>query len=302
MYQYPKAILSIPQLVQKMQNYGMIISSVPDAENIISRIGYFRLRGYCFHFFDHTTQQYLPGTNFSAVYELYKFDFELSHLLFDFITKIEVSLRARLVDSLLIHNDALILNDPSYFDDKELYWKNMSAISSEIARSNDVFVKHNFDKHDGVIPVWAVAEILSFGTLSKLIKTLKIGAGSSLSKLVNHYRYMSPNQKLVAPSKQMFTSWIQSVSILRNICAHNGRVYNRTITTMPELVLQDVQNPRPKSGGLYQVVMAMKYLRPSDEDWNEFKVAVNATFSKYKSVVDLARLNFPTDWANHFQI
>ena len=302
MYQYPKAILSIPQLVQKMQNYGMIISSVPDAENIISRIGYFRLRGYCFHFFDHTTQQYLPGTNFSDVYELYKFDFELSHLLFDFITKIEVSLRARLVDSLLIHNDALILNDPSYFDDKERYWKNMSAISSEIARSNDVFVKHNFDKHDGVIPVWAVAEILSFGTLSKLIKTLKIGAGSSLSKLVNHYRYMSPNQKLVAPSKQMFTSWIQSVSILRNICAHNGRVYNRTITTMPELVLQDVQNPRPKSGGLYQVVMAMKYLRPSDEDWNEFKVAVNAIFSKYISVVDLARLNFPTDWANHFQI
>ena len=49
----------------------------------------------------------------------------------------------------------------------------MSVISSEISRSNDVFMKHHFRKHDGAIPIWAIVEVVSFGTLSKLIKNLK---------------------------------------------------------------------------------------------------------------------------------
>lgn len=65
------------------------------------------------------------------------------------ISKIEVSLRVRLVEALLIHGDSLVLQDSSLFRDKKLYWQNMSTIASEIARSNDVFIKHNFDNHDG---------------------------------------------------------------------------------------------------------------------------------------------------------
>ena len=42
-----------------------------------------------------------------------------------------------------------------------------------------MFIKHNFDNHDGGVPVWAAAEVLSFGTLSKIIKNLKTGTGSS---------------------------------------------------------------------------------------------------------------------------
>ena len=40
----------------------------------------------------------------------------------------------------------------------------MATVASEIARSNDVFIKHNFDNHDGEVPVWAAVEVLSFGT------------------------------------------------------------------------------------------------------------------------------------------
>ena len=67
------------------------------------------------------------------------------------------------------------MQDSSIFNEKKLYWQNMSTVASEIAQSNDVFIKHNFDNHDGEAPVWAVIEVLSFGTLSKIIKNLKIG-------------------------------------------------------------------------------------------------------------------------------
>lgn len=67
----------------------------------------------------------------------------------------------------------------------------MSTVASEIARSNDVFIKHNFDNHDGEVPVWAAVEVLSFGTLSKIIKNLKTGTGSSYSILALNYQYKS---------------------------------------------------------------------------------------------------------------
>lgn len=118
------------------------------------------------------------------------------------ISKIEVSLRVRLVESLLIHREPLVLQDSSIFKDKKLYWQNMSTIASEIARSNDVFIKHNFNNHDGEVPVWAIVEVLSFGTLSKIIKNLKTGTGSSYSVLAANYQYKSQKGNLVNPSKK----------------------------------------------------------------------------------------------------
>ena len=127
------------------------------------------------------------------------------------ISKIEVALRARLIESLLVHKDPLILHDTSVFKDKKLYWINMAAICSEISRSKDVFIAHNFSNHEGEIPVWAAIEVLSFGTLSKIIKNLKSGEESALSFLVKQYGYISEKNKLVYPSRNMLSSWIQSI-------------------------------------------------------------------------------------------
>ena len=85
---------------------------------------------------------------------------------------------------------------------KKRYWQNMSTVASEIARSNDVFIKHNFDNHDGEVPVWAAVEVLSFGTLSKIIKNLKTGTGSSYSILASNYQYRSKKGNLVKPSQK----------------------------------------------------------------------------------------------------
>ena len=50
------------------------------------------------------------------------------------ISKIEVALRVRLVEALLIHGEPLVLQDSSILKKKKLYWKNMSTVASEIAR------------------------------------------------------------------------------------------------------------------------------------------------------------------------
>ena len=195
----------------------MVITSREDVEKALKSVGFYRLRGYSFHLYDNATKKYVPGTKFEDILRLYQFDQELSSLIFLMISKIEVALRVRalrvrLVEALLIHGEPLVLQDSSIFKEKKLYWQNMSTVASEIARSNDVFIKHNFDNHEGEVPVWAAVEVLSFGTLSKIIKNLKTGTGSSYSILAANYQYKSKKGNLVNPSQKMLASWIQGVS------------------------------------------------------------------------------------------
>ncbi len=288
------------QLIQKLRNAGMIIDSQDEAEMALTTIGYYRLKGYSFHYMDPSTQKYVSGTHFSNVLKLYHFDSELSHLLFSYLSQIEVALRARLVNAFQITQDALILHDPSAFKDKQIYWRNQGTIASEINRSNDVFIEHNFNNHEGAIPLWASVEIMSFGTISKTIKNMKTGSNSAFSTLIQNYKFKNANGNVINPSKDMFTSWLQAVSVMRNICAHNGRIYNRAISTRPQLIFSDIINPQPRYNGLYQIILSMKYLRPSDESWAIFTNDFNKLLIKYTGAYDINRLNFPSDWKNHF--
>lgn len=63
-----------------------------------------------------------------------------------------------------------------------------------------MYIKHNFDNHDGEVPVWAVVEVLSFGTLSKIIKNLKTGQESSYAILAANYQDKSKKGNFISPS------------------------------------------------------------------------------------------------------
>lgn len=154
MYQYPKTILTIQQQKQAYIDSGVEISSLQEVEEAMRTIGYYRLRGYSFQLYDNVSKKYKAGTKFRDILKIYYFDQKLSNLIFFMISKIEVALRVCLVEALLEYGDALILQDSSIFKDKKKYWQNMSIVSSEIARSNDLFIKHNFNKYEGEVPVW----------------------------------------------------------------------------------------------------------------------------------------------------
>ena len=137
---------------------------------------------------------------------------------------------------------------------------------------------------------------------SKIIKNLKTGTGSSYFILASNYQYKSKKGNLVKPSQKMLASWIQSVSVLRNMCAHNSRIYNRTIHTTPEILDVDKVVPSPAHNGLYQILLAMKYLRSSDEEWVTFVAAFDKLIQNNIDVVSLTAMNLPADWKAHLSV
>ena len=302
MKNYPKAIRSTQDLLIALQTKGMIIPDISFAMKITERIGYYRLRGYAFHLIDEKTGYFFPNTSFDSVLQLYRFNSELSSLLFSMSSKIEVALRARLCESLLSFGDPLIYLDPSVFKDKEIYWKNLGSLCSEINRSDEVFITHNYINHDGQIPIWAAVEVMSFGSLSKFVRNLKTGPNTPYNKLANCYKYLSPKGKMAIPSLDMISSWMHAIVILRNMCAHNSRIYNRSMNKRPIILAGDRQSPPPRYYGLYQILLSMKYLRSCKDEWNSWVHEFQVLLNKYSAFVDLSKLHLPADWKKHLLI
>ena len=100
----------------------------------------------------------------------------------------------------------------------------------------------------------------------------------------------------------MFSSWVQAVSVLRNMCAHNSRIYNRTIHTTPEILNADKVTPAPAHNGLYQILLAMKYLRSSDEEWMLFVNELDKLLQNNGGVLSFTAMNMPTDWKSHLSV
>lgn len=162
MTSYQRTILTTSDLLQKYKDAGLIITDDQKVVDAINEIGYYRLKGYSYHLLNPLTHQYSPGILFDTILNIYQFDAELRSLLFEMTCRIEVALRARFCEAVLQAGDPLIYLDPSIFKDKKIFWQNTGIVASEIARSNELFIKHNYANYDGQIPVWAVVEILSF--------------------------------------------------------------------------------------------------------------------------------------------
>lgn len=131
---------------------------------------------------------------------------------------------------------------------------------------------------------------------------MKADGNSAFSELRKNYKFRGRNGRDVFPSQDMLTSWVYAVSILRNICAHNGRIYNRVFKIRPKLLESDAVSPTPQYYGLYEMLLSMKYLRPSNNSWVDFYNELKQLLNVYYDVCDLYRLNFPVNWEDHLSL
>ena len=74
------------------------------------------------------------------------------------------------------------------------------------------------------------------------------------------------------------------------------------IHTTPEILDVDKITPPPAHNGLYQILLAMKYLRSSDEEWTVFINAFDKLIQNNSDVVSFAAMNLPADWKEHLSV
>ena len=210
---------------------GMDVGDREEAVLLLKRVSYYRLSGYCYPFREFKNNSradtFFPGTRLRDVVALYEFDSRLRTATFAALTPIELAIRARLGHE-LGHLDPLIHLKPEMLEttdrsSKYEYWR--SRYDRELKSSREDFVKHHKQKYGGKLPVWAATEIMDWGSLTYLYEL----SPRSVQNII------SSQCDLTAPQLR---SWLKALNIVRNICAHHGRLFNRVHAISPKLPAQ----------------------------------------------------------------
>ncbi|MFV0912168.1 Abi family protein [Rothia dentocariosa] len=213
---------------------GMDIEDRDEATFLLQQVSYYRLSGYCYPFreFKNSSRAdtFFPGTRWRDVVDLYRFDSRLRTATFTALTPIELAIRAHLGHELgsldpLIHLDPKKLGVTVDTPKEKKYNSWRKRYDRELESSREDFVKHHKQKYGGKLPVWAATEIMDWGSLTYLYEFSPRSVQDAISSRCG----------LNAPQLH---SWLKALNIVRNICAHHGRLFNRVHTISPKLPAQ----------------------------------------------------------------
>ena len=89
-------------------------------------------------------------------------------------------------------------------------------------------------------------------------------------------------------------SWLESISYVRNICAHYGRLYNAKLSKTP-MLYKEYTEVGIGNNRIFGVLLCMKALLKEDLHWNIFVDQIELLFEKYEKV-DIKTMGFTKEW------
>ena len=283
MSSYTKSPLSIEEQVNKLEQRGMLFKNddKKSAENFLSHNNYYRFSGYAFTFQDRKSPKlFKKDVDFETVLNLYEFDSELRSLLMKAISKIEIALRTQIVNNYSMMHLSHWHIDPSLFKDRNRHNEFLKNLQDNIKCSGEDFIRHYNKEYEtpSVPPNWMCLEIISFGQLSLLYKNLDDSKGPKIN-IAKHFGLNTTH---------LLGKWIHGIHIIRNICAHHGRLWNRSIPV--EMLIQneiskDLQNSfikiMPSSPNrIYASICSIQYLLDIIESNNTFRNELKELMNK----------------------
>ncbi|MDV0446568.1 hypothetical protein MsAg5_04130 [Methanosarcinaceae archaeon Ag5] len=241
--------------------------------------------------FQDSNRYFKPGTFFENVIELYNFDSAFRSLVFNAIEKIEIALRAQVIFCYAMQYGENWYRKSRYFKDSSKHLDFLSKHKQALNSSKELFIIHHFKHYPPLsIECWKSLEILSFGELSKFFENLN--ADPCKTDIKDHFKMSSLD---------MLENWFHCISIIRNICAHHGRLWNRTVWSimLPINGLPGgfVQNMSVSGNKMYASLCCIQYLLNAIDPQNDFKQRFFDLINKYPSV-KLNEMGFPPNWRN----
>ncbi|QQR88176.1 MAG: Abi family protein [Flavobacteriales bacterium] len=260
----PYEHLSLDRQVRMLQDRGMVVPDLEWAKVRLAHIGYCRLRPYWYTWYepdgaalesDKIVKRFRPDADFRSVIDTYRFDRELRLLVFAEIERIETSIKTTVIDVFSSALDANWYEHREHFTDPVRHAELFIAIAKSVDRRRQ--------KEDGFVvrakgsrypPAWEALQDLSLGQLSKMYYNMKPG----------------PLKKRVAEvyglDDSVLASWLNTLTEVRNTCAHHSRLWNREILTAPVIpkVVDSqrwITTPDKRSATrVYFSLVMMKYL------------------------------------------
>lgn len=199
--------MTIDEQVENLKGIGLIVDDEEYAKGMLNDISYFRLvKAYSLNL-KPKNGNYDRKTTFRELVDLYLFNANFRQIIFPEIEKIEINVRCRLANYFAEQYGVLGYLDLGNFTEEEYHAEFLRDIEEEIRRNSKAPFVRNFRENyeGGNLPIYALVEVFSFGTLSKFYKNMHNKDKKAIAKTFNvGYTY--------------FESWLESISYVRNIC------------------------------------------------------------------------------------
>ncbi|MDR5798106.1 Abi family protein [Caballeronia sp. LZ008] len=322
---YAKPHLTYAQQLKLLRERGLTVDDEQHALWHLENLGYYRLSGYFYPFRvlpsrdgdgatnDQPRQrlsEFTPGSTFSQVADLYKFDQSLRLLAIQAIERLEVALRAKIAYQMASKHPCAYL-EPTLLDPK--FCQIPSCLPGEeprksnfqtwveqhdklIARSKEDFMKHYRGKYELPVPLWISIEVWDFGLLSYYYSGLRQTDRQALAS------------ELGIPRNILLGSWLRTISHLRNIAAHHSRLWNRSLTDNPKPPGRHEVDPLWHLAGpqnahsrdrVYGALAVTQYLLQAlrfDDHWKTSLKALVDSFPTCPGVATVEAMGFPPSW------
>lgn len=288
---FTKPPTTFDQQIQLLESRGMAVPDHGRARHYLAHLNYYRLGAYWLPFeADHATHQFKLSTNFEDILNLYVFDRELRLLVMDAIERIEVSVRTQWANYLARRYGAHAFLNQSVFNNPNMYQRCLEALNDEISRSQETFVKHYLSKYTqpAMPPLWAVVEVMSLGQLSKWYTNIK----------KRHDRQAIA--EIYDLDEVVLTSFLHHLTIIRNICAHHSRLWNRQFAfqmkiprTRPAQILNSFNHAQSKK--LYNTLVLLEYLMERISPGTHWKQRLIKLLQSHPAAEPVA-MGFPDGW------
>lgn len=250
---------------------------------------------------DANAECFSDGANFDNVIVRYEFDKKLRNILFGAVEILEVGLRTKFITTLsLATNTGLWYLNGSLFNNQQFHTNLVLDMKYEFERNSDPFVRQyiidhpNWDKNtlDGDNPdAWMIFETATFGTLSKMYKNL-LNQSPLKSKIANEFGLYSARE---------LSSWLEAISVLRNIIAHHSRMWYKIFSKKPtninrhrdDWMLSDLTEHQRKRA--FGVISCLLYLCNAICSDNTIKQDIKNLFVSYPNI-PIYMIGFTRGW------
>jgi len=291
---------TIQEQINLLQERNMSFNDKEKAEHYLANINYYRLKGYWWEMQDDKVNHHFQdGSMFDDVIDLYNFDRRFRLIVFNAIERIEVALRTKIAYHMsLAYGPEWYLN-PSLFNKQKNSNENkshqaifLSNLFREINNTSEEFVLAHYKNHpEEHLEAWKALEIITLGSLSKLYRNLdhQLPEKNVIAKEFGLY-----NQKYLS-------SWLMTITLLRNVIAHHSRLWNRVIINKHDwpdktpYPLLDYLPDNYQRRKIFPILSAIIYLNDRISPGHHIVNELTELFNQFEKI-PLYKMGFPNNW------
>lgn len=273
-----KKFLTFEQQIELLRDTkGLLIDDIDFARAILGSNNYYRLNAYFHQYL--VEDKFVVGTSFNDIVRGYETDQLLRQVLRRYLEKIEIKARCQIGHELGRAYGPNAFFECDHYKNAAEWEKLLESFKKATSRDDhDPVANQYYNDLSDDFEVWVVVEYLSFGELSRLFGICDTIIQAKIATSFGVH-------------ETLLKSWLESLAILRNVCAHYGYLRQRDFPTFPATprVLQ------PKLGiinRLYSHVIAICWLLEKKD-----KESLITELSSIQT--DWSVYGFPENWKEH---